>query len=64
MKRQPVFEVWKNAAGEWQWHLKAGNGEIQAAGEGYKRRSGAIKGAETCRRNAAFADVVVLEATP
>lgn len=57
--KQPKFEVWKNAAGEWQWHLKGANGEIQAAGEGYKRKSGALKGVESCRRNAVLAAVKV-----
>lgn len=30
------FEIWESAADrQWYWHLKAGNGEIIASGEGY-----------------------------
>lgn len=56
----PKFELWLNAAGEWQWHLKARNGEILAAGEGYKTRAGAHAGVAACRRAAALAVVKVL----
>ena len=44
MMKRAKFEVWQNAAGEWQWHLRASNGEIIAVGEGYKRRQGAVQG--------------------
>ena len=57
--KAPKFEIWKNAAGEWQWRLKARNGEILAVGEGYKRRQGAMAGVEACRRAAAAAIVTV-----
>lgn len=56
----PRFEIWMNAAGEWQWHLKACNGEIIAAGEGYKSSGGARNGVAACRRNAARATVKML----
>lgn len=56
----PKFEVWKNAAGEWQWHLKSANGDIIAAGEGYRRKAGALAGVKACRRSAAIAGVKVL----
>jgi uncharacterized protein YegP (UPF0339 family) len=56
------FEVWKNAAGEWQWHLRASNGRIVAAGEGYKRRSGAIQGTVALQRSARMAKLVVAAA--
>lgn len=57
--KQPRFEVWKNKAGEWQWHLKARNGEIIASGEGYKRRAGAVRGVQALVRCAATAEVLV-----
>jgi uncharacterized protein YegP (UPF0339 family) len=57
MSSPPKFEFWKNAAGEWSWHLKGSNGEIQAAGEGYKTKQGALRGIDACRRNAARAVV-------
>jgi uncharacterized protein YegP (UPF0339 family) len=36
------FEVYKDAAGEWRWRLKAANGEIGAFGESYKNKKDAI----------------------
>lgn len=32
------FEYWKSK-GQWYWHLRAGNGEIIASGEGYRRKA-------------------------
>jgi len=61
--KSPKLEVWKNKAGEWQWHLKASNGEILAAGEGYMRKAGALQGVTACRRAAAMAQLVVIEPT-
>lgn len=37
-------EFYEDAGGEWRWRLWHRNGRIMAdSGEGYKRRSGAIK---------------------
>ncbi len=34
------FEIYKDAAGEWRWRLKAANGQIVAtSGEGYHNKS-------------------------
>lgn len=36
--------VYKDAAGQWRWRLKAKNGRIVAdSGEGYKTRRGAVR---------------------
>ncbi|RZJ08026.1 MAG: DUF1508 domain-containing protein [Rubrivivax sp.] len=56
----PKFEIYQNAGGEWAWRLKAANGEIVGAGEGYKTRRGATSGVEAARRAASRAKVVVL----
>lgn len=33
------YEIWKAKDNFWYWHLKAGNNEIIAAGEGYHNRT-------------------------
>ncbi|MBZ0128620.1 MAG: DUF1508 domain-containing protein [Rhodobacteraceae bacterium] len=47
------FELYKDKAGEFRFRLKAGNGEIILASEGYKRRASAMNGIESVRRNSA-----------
>lgn len=54
------FEVFQDAAGEWRWRLKAGNGRIVASGEGYKTEAGAKRGCEALQRAAKLAKVVTL----
>lgn len=39
-KKRGQFEIFRNAKGEQQARLVAGNGEIIAGGEGYTRRRG------------------------
>lgn len=34
---KPRFEVWQAGDGRWYWHLRAGNTEIVAQGQGYTR---------------------------
>jgi hypothetical protein len=53
------FEIYRDAAGEYRWRLKAANGRIVAAGEGYKMLAGAKRGAEALRRSAKLARLVV-----
>ena len=60
--RKPAIEIWKNMGHEWQFRLRAANGEIQGGGEGYKRRSGAIRGALAFQRNCALALIHVFDA--
>lgn len=31
------LQTWKGDDGLWRWHIRAGNGEIVAQGEGYER---------------------------
>jgi hypothetical protein len=47
------FEVFKDKAGEFRFRLKAGNGEIILASEGYKQRASAMNGIESVKKNAA-----------
>ena len=47
------FEVYTDKAGEYRFRLKAGNGEIILASEGYKQKASAMKGIESVRKNSA-----------
>ncbi|WP_172299789.1 YegP family protein [Pseudoruegeria sp. HB172150] len=47
------FELYKDKAGEFRFRLKAGNGEVILASEGYKQRASAENGIESVKRNAA-----------
>lgn len=46
------FEIYTDKAGEFRFRLKAGNGQIILASEGYKQRSGVDNGVESVRTNA------------
>lgn len=46
------FEIYKDKKGEVRFRLKAANGQIILASEGYKRKSSAANGIESVRRNA------------
>lgn len=46
------YELYENAGGEWQFRLKAANGEIIAVSEGYSSKSAAMNGIESVRNNA------------
>ncbi len=46
------FELYKDKAGEFRFRLKAGNGEIILASEGYKQKPSAENGIESVRKNA------------
>lgn len=48
------FELYKDKAGEFRFRLKAGNGEIILASEGYKQKASAMKGIQSVRKNAAI----------
>jgi len=54
------FEIIKDKSGEYRFHLKAGNGEIIAASQGYKTKASALNGIESVQKNAAEATVVDL----
>lgn len=46
------FELYKDKAGEFRFRLKAGNGEIILASEGYKRKASAMNGIASVMKNA------------
>ena len=48
----PKFEIYTDKRGEYRFRLKARNGEIILASEGYTRKDGCLSGVESVRRNA------------
>ena len=54
------FEISKDKAGKFRFHLKAANGEIIAASQGYDTKASAENGMESVKRNAPAAKVVDL----
>lgn len=50
------FECYKDKAGEFRFRLKAGNGEIILASEGYSSKSGCTNGIESVKKNSANPD--------
>lgn len=57
----PKFEVYEDKAGEYRFRLKAKNGEVIAASEGYKAKASCLNGVESVQKNAPEADVVAAE---
>ena len=57
----PKFELYTDKAGEFRFRLKARNGEVIAASEGYKAKASCLNGIDSVRRNAPDAAVEKLE---
>jgi uncharacterized protein YegP (UPF0339 family) len=51
------FEISKDHAGKFRFHLKAPNGEIIAASQGYESKASAEKGIEAIKTHAPGAKV-------
>ncbi|OBA82626.1 DUF1508 domain-containing protein [Mycobacterium sp. 1164966.3] len=54
------FEISKDKSGKFRFHLKAANGEIIAASQGYETKASAEKGIESVKASASVANVVDL----
>ena len=54
----PKFEMYVDNAGEFRFRLKATNGEIIAASEGYKAKESCENGIQSVRENAPVAEIV------
>ncbi len=54
----PKFEMFLDKAGEYRFRLKARNGEIIAASEGYKAKASCLNGIDSVRKNAVDAKIV------
>jgi uncharacterized protein YegP (UPF0339 family) len=51
------FELFKDAAGKFRFHLKAANGEIIAASQGYTSKAAAQTGIASIKDNAESAPI-------
>ena len=57
----PKFEMYTDKASEFRFRLKARNGEVIAASEGYKAKASCLNGIDSVRRNAPDAAVEKVE---
>jgi uncharacterized protein YegP (UPF0339 family) len=58
MAGKGTFEVFIDHAGSYRFRLKAANGEIIAASQGYSSHAMCLKGIESVRTNAPDAEIV------
>lgn len=56
IKMSGVFEVYKDAGGEYRFRLKASNGEIILSSEGYSAKVNSMNGIESVRENSQVID--------
>jgi len=56
VKKNPKFEVYTDKRGEFRFRLKARNGQIVAASEGYKALDSCLNGIASVRKNAPDAE--------
>lgn len=54
----PKYQIYLDKKGEFRFHLKARNGEIILASEGYTSKQGCQKGIESVKHNAPEGDIV------
>ena len=57
-EKNPKFEIYKDKAGEFRFRLKASNGQIIAASEGYVKKDSCKNGIESVKKNAVNAPVI------
>ncbi len=55
------FEVYMDKSNKYRFRLKAGNGQVIAAGQAYSSKDACMKGIESLRKNAPTAEVVDVE---
>jgi len=56
--KHPKFELYEDKGGEFRFRLKARNGEVIAASEGYASKASALNGIESVKKNAPEAELV------
>jgi len=54
---EPVFEIQKDKAGKFRFHLKAANGEIIAMSEAYETKKACENGIESVKKSAPIAKI-------
>lgn len=57
-KKNPKYEVYKDKKGEFRFRLKAANGEIILASEGYTAKASCMNGIKSVGNNAPEAEIV------
>ena len=60
-KRSGTFEVFKDAAGDYRFNLKAANNQIIAVSQGYKSRESCLKGIASVQRSSEKAVIKEIE---
>ena len=55
------FELYKDAAGKYRFRLKASNGQVIAASQGYASRKSALEGIDSVKKHAPEAETVEVE---
>lgn len=55
------FELYKDAVGKYRFRLKASNGQVIAASQGYASRKSALEGIESVKKHAPEAETVEVE---
>ena len=58
VEANPKFEIYIDKAGEFRFRLKARNGEIILASEGYTTKANCKNGIESVRKNAVDAEII------
>ena len=56
-EKNPKFEVYADKAGEFRFRLKATNGQVIAASEGYTAKASCMNGIESVKKNAPDAEI-------
>ena len=56
-KKNPKFEVYEDKGGEFRFRLKATNGQVIAASEGYTAKASCMNGIESVKKNAPDAEI-------
>jgi len=51
-EKHPKFEIYKDNGGEFRFRLKARNGEVILASEGYVAKASCVNGVESVKKNA------------
>ena len=59
--KHPKFEVYTDKSGEFRFRLKATNGQVIIASEGYKKLESCLKGIESVKKNAPEAEITEAE---
>ena len=63
-RKNPKYEVYTDAGGKYRFRLKASNGEIIAASQGYKDKSSCLNGIRSIGSHAPDAEIKILEGNP